>query len=127
LRRGREVRLPPSWQVWALLLAAFAARTAIFAKVGVENVGSDFATFVRTMVVLLALGVVLSVTEEWQSPSSVSGRSYAFLGHCSLMAGTESKPSDAASVRRNLSLIGDHGSLRGRHLPPHDGVGNAAS
>ena len=37
-----------SWQVWALASAAFAALTAIFAKIGVENVNSDFATFVRT-------------------------------------------------------------------------------
>src|SRR3954447_25092609 len=34
-----------SWQLWALLSAAFAALTAIFAKVGVENVNSDFATW----------------------------------------------------------------------------------
>jgi transporter family protein len=34
--------------LWALLSAAFAALTAIFAKVGVENVNSDFATFIRT-------------------------------------------------------------------------------
>ena len=33
-----------SWQVWALLSAAFAALTAIFAKIGVANVNSDFAT-----------------------------------------------------------------------------------
>jgi len=68
-----------TWQVWALLSAAFAALTAIFAKIGVENVGSDFATFVRTIVVIMALGLVLSVTEGWQSPGSISGRSYAFL------------------------------------------------
>jgi transporter family protein len=33
-----------SWQSWALLSAFFAALTAVFAKVGVENVPSDFAT-----------------------------------------------------------------------------------
>lgn len=68
-----------SWQVWAMLSAAFAALTAIFAKVGVENVGSDFATLVRTSVVLLALGALLAATGGWQSPGSVSGRSYLFL------------------------------------------------
>ena len=47
-----------SWQLWALLSAAFAALTAIFAKVGVENVNSDFATFVRTIVILMALGAI---------------------------------------------------------------------
>jgi bacterial/archaeal transporter family protein len=37
--------LPPvSWIVWALLSALFASLTAIFAKVGVEDVNSDLAT-----------------------------------------------------------------------------------
>ena len=68
-----------SWQLWALLSAAFAALTAIFAKVGVENVNSDFATFIRTIVILLALGAILLGTGQWQPPGSVSWRSYLFL------------------------------------------------
>ncbi len=68
-----------SWQFWALLSACFAALTAVFAKVGVENVNSDFATFVRTIVILGALGGILLATGQWQSPSSVSGRTYLFL------------------------------------------------
>jgi transporter family protein len=68
-----------SWQLWALLSAAFAALTAIFAKVGVENVNSDFATFIRTIVILLALGAILVATRQWQPVGSVSGRSYLFL------------------------------------------------
>ena len=39
----------PSWQLWALLSAVFAALTAIFAKVGVEGINSDLATFIRTV------------------------------------------------------------------------------
>jgi hypothetical protein len=42
-----------SWMVWALLSAAFAALTAIFAKVGVEQINSDLATFIRTVVILV--------------------------------------------------------------------------
>lgn len=68
-----------SWQAWALLSAAFAALTAIFAKVGVENVNSDFATFVRTIVILLALGAILVATGAWQAPGTVSARSWTFL------------------------------------------------
>ena len=68
-----------SWQFWALLSAGFAALTAIFAKVGIENVNSDFATFIRTIVILLALGAILLATGQWQPPGSVSGRSYLFL------------------------------------------------
>ena len=68
-----------SWQLWAVLSACFAALTAIFAKVGVENVNSDFATFIRTIVILCALAAILAGTGQWQSPGSVSTRSYWFL------------------------------------------------
>ena len=68
-----------SWQFWAVLSAGFAALTAIFAKIGVENVNSDFATFVRTIVILFALALILSATEQWQNPGSVSRRTYLFL------------------------------------------------
>jgi transporter family protein len=68
-----------SWQFWALLSALFAALTAIFAKVGVENVNSDFATFFRTLVILVILGGILLVTHEFQPLRSISPRSYLFL------------------------------------------------
>jgi transporter family protein len=68
-----------SWQTWALLSAVFAALTAIFAKVGVENVNSDLATFIRTIVVLLALGCLLAATGQFQAPDTISSRSYLFL------------------------------------------------
>ena len=68
-----------SWQTWALLSAAFAALTAIFAKIGIENVNSDFATFVRTVVILLAIGLMLFLTGNWQAPATVAGKSWLFL------------------------------------------------
>jgi bacterial/archaeal transporter family protein len=68
-----------AWQFWAFLSATFAALTAIFAKVGVENVGSDFATFVRTCVILLMISGILIATGQWQAPSSISSKSYIFL------------------------------------------------
>ena len=36
------------WQFWAVMSAVFAALTAIFAKIGIENVNSDFATFIHS-------------------------------------------------------------------------------
>ena len=47
-----------SWQFWAVFSAVFAALTAIFAKIGVENVNSDLATFIRTVVVVCVLGLI---------------------------------------------------------------------
>ena len=68
-----------SWQLWAVLSAAFAALTAIFAKVGIENVNSDFATFVRTVVILLAAGGIVFATGHWQAPGTVSAKTWTFL------------------------------------------------
>jgi transporter family protein len=68
-----------SWQLWAVLSAIFAALTAIFAKVGIEGVSADLATFIRTVVIILALGAMLLGTGQWQPPGSISGRSYLFL------------------------------------------------
>ncbi len=68
-----------AWPFWALLSAAFAALTAIFAKIGIENVNSDFATFIRTIVILLALGAILLGTGQFQALDSVAPRTYAFL------------------------------------------------
>lgn len=79
--------LVASWQAWALLSAFFAALTAIFAKVGIENVGSDFATFIRTIVILLALAAILTATGGWQSLSTISGKSAVFLTLSGLATG----------------------------------------
>jgi transporter family protein len=68
-----------SWQIWAVLSALFAALTAIFAKVGVENVNSDFATLIRTVIILVTLALILLATGQFQSPAAISGRTYFFL------------------------------------------------
>ncbi len=68
-----------SWQLWAVLSAVFAALTAIFAKIGVENVNSDLATFVRTIVVVVVLGLIVLATRQFQNPAEISGRTYLFL------------------------------------------------
>src|SRR5580700_1713296 len=68
-----------SWQFWAVMSALFAALTAIFAKIGVENVNSDLATFIRTIVVVVVLGGIVVATGQWQPPTSVAPRTYLFL------------------------------------------------
>lgn len=68
-----------SWQVWALGSAVFAAMTAIFAKVGIAGVNSDFATFVRTVVILAAIAFMLTIAGNWQAPGSVPAKSWIFL------------------------------------------------
>ncbi len=68
-----------SWQMWALLSATFAALTAIFAKLGVEDINPDLATFIRTVVVLISLALILFATNQFKSPGSISTRTWLFL------------------------------------------------
>ena len=68
-----------SWQAWALLSAVFAALTAIFAKVGVENISPDLATFIRTIVVLISFAFLLFTTGQFVAPNAVSAKTWTFL------------------------------------------------
>ncbi|MBT9382723.1 EamA family transporter [Pseudooceanicola sp. CBS1P-1] len=68
-----------SWQLWAILAAVFAALTAIFAKIGVDRIDSDYATFLRTCVVLVVLGAILAVTRKFEPLRSIPPRSALFL------------------------------------------------
>jgi transporter family protein len=76
-----------SWLPWALLSALFAALTAIFAKVGIEAIESDFATLLRTVVVALTLGALIYATGKWQSPFEIPPKSALFLVLSALATG----------------------------------------
>lgn len=69
----------PIWFYYALASAVFAALTAIFAKVGLQGINSDFATFIRTIVIILALAAFLSYTKKWQPLYSLSMKNWVFL------------------------------------------------
>lgn len=75
------------WLPWALLSAAFAAMTAILAKIGIANVDTDLATLLRTFVVVIALGSLVVLTGKWQNPMQLSGRSLWFLTLSGLATG----------------------------------------
>jgi transporter family protein len=68
-----------SWLAWALLSAMFAALTAIFAKIGVTDIDSDLATFIRTVVVLISLALILVATGKFTSQGAISTKSWIFL------------------------------------------------
>jgi bacterial/archaeal transporter family protein len=76
-----------NWVVWALLSALFAAATAILAKIGLEGIDSDFATLVRTAVILVVLSVLVYASGKWQSLSAVPGRALLFLTLSGLATG----------------------------------------
>ena len=82
-----EVPLQAGWLPWALMSAVFAALTAIFAKVGLEGVDSDFATLIRTLVIVAVLGAFVYATGKWQGLSVIAGKSGLFLVLSALATG----------------------------------------
>ena len=79
--------MPIGWAGWALLSAAFAALTAVFAKVGVSGISSDVATFVRTIVVVCVLGAIVFGTGQWSAMRDLSPRTVVFLALSGLGTG----------------------------------------
>ncbi len=71
--------MPDSPIAWALLSGVFAALTAIFAKVGLEGIDSDYATLIRTVVILLVLAVMVFAMDKWRDPAALPHRSLLFL------------------------------------------------
>lgn len=67
------------WFFLALGSAVFAALTSILAKIGIEGVGSNLATAIRTIVVLVASWGMVFLTNEAGSITSISRRSWLFL------------------------------------------------
>ena len=78
---------PVSWFYWALLSAGFAALTAIFAKVGIQDVNSDLATLVRTAIILLVLSAFVGYAGKWTNPLTLSSRTWLFLWLSGLATG----------------------------------------
>jgi transporter family protein len=79
--------LPSGWLLWALLSACFAALTAIFAKVGIRGVDSDFATLLRTVFILGVLAPFVWLTGKWTNPLSLSAKTVLFLALSALATG----------------------------------------
>jgi bacterial/archaeal transporter family protein len=75
------------WFYWALLSAVFAALTAIFAKIGLEGVDSDFATLIRTLVVITVLAGFVYVTGKWTNPLALRPKTLSFLALSGLATG----------------------------------------
>ena len=69
----------PDWFYFAVLSAMFAALTAIFAKIGLEGIDSDFATLIRTFVIVAVLSAFVLFTGKWTNLLTLNPKSLLFL------------------------------------------------
>lgn len=78
---------PSTWLIWAILSACFAALTAIFAKIGIRGIDSDFATLIRTFIIIIVLSTFLWLAGKWSNPFELSGKTWLFLSLSGLATG----------------------------------------
>lgn len=67
------------WVLYALLSALFAALTSILAKIGIENVNSNLATAIRTVVVLMMAWGIVFLTGKQNEIENIGQKSWIFL------------------------------------------------
>ena len=67
------------WQLYALASAFFAGLTAIFVKMGVCDIPSNVAMWIRTIVIVFFLTLLITFRREWISPSAINHRNLIFL------------------------------------------------
>ena len=65
--------------IFAILSSIFASLTAIFAKMGIEDVNSNLATAIRTVVVLLLSWIMVFFVHAQKGIGQISGKSWIFL------------------------------------------------
>ena len=69
----------PSWIVYAVLSAVFAALTSILGKIGIEGVDSNLGTAIRTCVVLAMAWMIVFMQGTWKQAGNVGRRNGGFL------------------------------------------------
>jgi transporter family protein len=67
------------WAAYAFLSAIFAGLTAVLAKIGIENVSSNLATFVRTLVIAVFAAAIVASRGEFQQFPALTSRNWTFL------------------------------------------------
>ena len=67
------------WIFLALLGVIFTALTTILAKIGIKNVNSNFATFVRTGVVIVCSLVLCLITGDIAKTNELELNNWIFL------------------------------------------------
>lgn len=67
------------WLVLALIAALATSLTTVFAKIGIKDVPSDFATFFRTGIVLVCAAGLCFITGSWNQVPNLTPSNWIFL------------------------------------------------
>lgn len=94
-----------SYIVLAILGAVFAAATAILAKIGIEDVDSNLATFIRTIVILLFSWGIVFFQGSQKEMKNITKKGYLFLTLSGMATGLSWLCYFAALAIGNVSVV----------------------
>lgn len=95
----------PLWFVWAFLSAIFASASAVFGKVGLEDMDPDLATLIRTLVVSIFLPLLIIATGKLTIPFALSQQTWGFIILSGLASGLSSFCFFRALKQGDVSLV----------------------
>ena len=75
------------WMIYAILSAIFAAATSILAKIGIDGVGSNLGTALRTIVVLAMAWAVVFVKGKQKEVKNIDKKELGFIGLSGIATG----------------------------------------
>lgn len=75
------------WLIFSLLSAFFASITSLLAKIGINNVDSNLATAIRTMIVLVIAWLIVFARKETKFIKNVTKKEFLFLVFSGLATG----------------------------------------
>lgn len=77
----------PTWIIYAILSAFFAALTAIFAKQGLKNVNADLATAIRTAIIVVITWAIVYFRGMIGETGSLTKQNWLFLSLSAVATG----------------------------------------
>jgi len=78
-KKGIEDKKEKGWFIYAILSAVFATLTSILAKIGIENIESNLATFIRTIVVLFMSFIIVLSKKKTNQIKSIDKKELIFI------------------------------------------------
>lgn len=75
------------WLVLSILGTVFTSLTTIFAKIGIKDVKSNFATFFRTGIVIICCIVMCLINNDFYKINEITFNNYLFLTLSGLATG----------------------------------------
>ena len=95
----------PLWFIWAFLSSIFASASAVFGKVGLEDMDPDLATLIRTLVVSIFLPLLIIATGKLTLPFALSQQTWGFIILSGLASGLSSFCFFRALKQGDVSLV----------------------